>query len=65
MDFWIGAMVGLFGGTAFGVLLTCLMVAARREPEGNPALAVSWVRLEGQDQPSAVSPPRRVSGRNG
>lgn len=60
MDFWIGAMVGLFAGTAIGVLLTCLMVAARHEPEEGPALALSWVTPD--ERP--VNPPRRVSGRN-
>ena len=34
--FWIGAMLGLFAGTAIGVFLTCLMVAAQREPEADP-----------------------------
>lgn len=65
MDFWMGAMVGLFAGTAIGVLLTCLMVAARREPDLDPALAMTWVNPEGDGPGTRVSPPGRVSGRNG
>ncbi len=49
MDFWIGATMGLFAGTAMGVFLTCVMVAARREPEEDTTLAVSWVPVDGQD----------------
>lgn len=43
-SFWLGAVLGTFAGTAIGVLLTCLMVAARREPEPDHAAAVDVVR---------------------
>lgn len=32
MDFWMGAMLGLFVGSAAGVLLTCAMVLTKRRP---------------------------------
>lgn len=37
MDFWIGALFGLFAGSAVGVLSTCVMVAASRDCTGGLA----------------------------
>jgi len=33
MTFFLGAACGLFAGTFMGVLLTCVLVASKREPE--------------------------------
>lgn len=58
MDFWLGAMLGLFPGAAAGVLLTCCMVAARREPEPELPTAVDVVRgvVDGLEQRLLADP---------
>jgi len=61
MSFWIGMTIGLFAGTFAGVLLTCILVASRRQPEPAPAFAV--VRWEGIGDPAyrAARGRRRVA----
>lgn len=34
MDFWIGAVAGLFAGATVGMLLTCIMIAGGRKCPG-------------------------------
>ncbi len=63
MHFWLGAAIGLFAGTFMGVLLTCILVASRRELQPEPVSAESFkvVRWDAE----GASLPARAPGRNG
>jgi hypothetical protein len=59
MSFWLGAALGLFSGTLMGVLLTCILVASRKqlpEPEAASLKVVRW---------DVVNQPTRAPGRSG
>jgi len=63
MSFLLGAALGLMAGTFLGVLVTCILVASRREPASvpaEPAEAFTVVRWDTRE-----TGPARAPGRNG